>query len=787
MAAEKPQSPLPVRVARILGWPALYGLLAAGAFSWPSLPSHELDPSWRMALGYCFEQGMQFGREVVFTYGPLGFVMGKTYSGLQCWSLIAGQLVLALIAAGAILLPGRRLPGAGRALYFGFFLLFGTGYEDALHILVIALLGFELLRRVESSRPWRGGLIGGVLAGYAQIKFTDFLFATFVVVVVVAYTAWQGRRRAATGLALAYGGAYLGIWLACGQSLLNLPAYFYHSWQISEGYQWAMGFPTPAAALWKALVIVAVLAGYAALHLRLNPQKPRAVANAALLGAFLYLQWKHGFTRPDGHMLGFFICALLPLTAYPALLDDPARLRRTHRAVFIGAMALCLWGVENTLPGLVRRPLTIFQTKVVGNINSLIHWQETREHYRNRLAQEQSDTALPRTRRLVGQASLDVLGHEQGIALFNGFNYRPRPVIQGYCTFTPALVKLNGDFFASARVPQFVLQKVQSIDGRLPAMDDARALLLLAHRYRFVHLEKEHYLWQLAPGPFDPATVEPKPLRTATLEINRPLPVEDLAGQPLWVRIDLQPSLLGKIRRVLYKLPQVMLSVQDVAGITRDYLLPLPQGRSGFIVNPLIEDQEDYRRFAANQLDKRVRALTLKIPRAEAKYFAAAARVELSALPPFPDGASALSAPNADRFRLFQTAPLSYDAPAGMSVEKIDGREVAILHAPSQLVFAVPEGATTVSGMFGFLPAAYTKGGQTNGAHFIVSWSDGTERRHLYQKFLDPLHRAKDRGLQEFSVKLDGISGGRVYLLIDPGPHKSQAWDWAGWTDILIQ
>src|SRR2546428_565274 len=40
---------------RVLGWATLYVLLAAGTFTFPDVPAHDLDPSWRMALGYFYE------------------------------------------------------------------------------------------------------------------------------------------------------------------------------------------------------------------------------------------------------------------------------------------------------------------------------------------------------------------------------------------------------------------------------------------------------------------------------------------------------------------------------------------------------------------------------------------------------------------------------------------------------------------------------------------------------------------------------------------------------------
>ena len=77
MAIENLPPLIPARLSRVLGWSALYFVLVAGIFMFPTMPGPGLDPSWRMALGYMFEHGMQFGRDVIFTYGPLGFIMSK--------------------------------------------------------------------------------------------------------------------------------------------------------------------------------------------------------------------------------------------------------------------------------------------------------------------------------------------------------------------------------------------------------------------------------------------------------------------------------------------------------------------------------------------------------------------------------------------------------------------------------------------------------------------------------------------------------------------------------------
>lgn len=778
---------MPAWLRRVLGWSALYLVLVAAVFNFPLMPASGLDPSWRMALGYIFEHGLQFGRDVVFTYGPLGFIMSKTFSGIQFWPLIAGQLAMAIISATVIIRQGARMTGSSRFVYFGFFLLYGTSYEDALHMMVITILGFELLRESGRGRYFLTALIAAVLAFYAQIKFTDCMLGTFVVLLAGGYSLWRKQTRECLWLLGCYLGFYLAIWVLCGQDLRNLPDYLRASWSISQGYQWAMGFPSPTSPLWKGIVVLLAMAGYAAVHLKLNPDKPRAVANALLLLAFVFLNWKHGFVRADGHMIGHFFCAMLPMAAYPMLLDDSNRFRLLHRWVFVALMVLSAWAIENTLYGVTRGALGIVQGKVWSNIEWVIDWGATRQRYRDALSIERNGADLYQTREQVGSATVDVLGEEQNVLFMNKLNYRPRPVIQSYSTFTPLLAQLNYDFYASDRAPEYVLAKIQTIDERLPTMDDSLALRLLVYRYEFLRTEKGFHLWQKIPGPFDVTKYEPKLLKSETLPLSEFIPIHPFNRHPLWLKLDVQTSLLGSLRSFLYKPPQVQITIQDVNKNSRSFLMPLPMGRTGFIVNPFIDDPSSYMEFAASRSQRLVSTVSVEIAPADRKFFSDSFAYELSALPPPSSGGKYFASVYGHMFHMFRTYPLTYDAHNPFSEVTIDGRIVAVMHAPSLMTFDMVKDAKKISGKFGYLPGAYTNGGRTNGAEFVVYWSNGGEQVELYHKYLDPITNVADQGLQTFEAALNGLNGGRIYLQVKPGPYNDFSWDWTGWTDIEIK
>jgi hypothetical protein len=109
-----------------------------------------------MALGKFFLEDRQFGTEVIFTYGPLGFIMGNTYWGGQWISLAIWQGIVALIVSTILYPNAFRLTGYNRLFYLAFFILVGLSYQDATHLI-------ELLRTGEIHQPYSVCDVGGVV------------------------------------------------------------------------------------------------------------------------------------------------------------------------------------------------------------------------------------------------------------------------------------------------------------------------------------------------------------------------------------------------------------------------------------------------------------------------------------------------------------------------------------------------------------------------------------------------------------------------------------------------
>ena len=623
----------------------LFVLLVATFFDYPPPPTFGLDPSWSMALVHFFHEGLQFGPDVVFTYGPLGFLFSKQLHHVALLGpVLLARLVICGFFALVVIHGARRLTPPRRLAYFTFFVLAtslspgGSEALEALYWMIIAIVGFELIDERGTDSPAAACARALLCALLAGIKFTFLIGVVFFLLLAALRSSLLGRWSRALLLVSAFAAGYVAVWLGSGQHLPNLARYLLTSWEIAGGYHAAMTLHTPAFPFWLGLGALGGLALYAVLYLERSRHRPGGIFRFVGLAAFVYLTWKQGFVRSDGHMLIFFVGALLPVVAFPALLNDESRRQRLAQVVLILTAVLALGGIYRVDAQLKRGNVVLeapahLYRKLRQEAQLLGRPVAYRSEYAGQIDAEKRRRDLPATRSRVGESSMDVLGYEPAIALYNGFTYRPRPVLQSHLVYTPSLARLNDDFYGSDRAPAYALLKIQTIDGRFPPLDDALLLRSFIHRYDYVHTERAYQLWkQRARGRregSDPLRV----LRRATLRLNEPLLLEGLKDSRLWATLRLRPSWAGHIRDAVYKLPLVKLLIEDTTGRRSTFRLTLPQAAIGFIVNPVIEDSGDYACFATGTAKRQVHALTVQVQPQDVAFFSGTADLELAELP----------------------------------------------------------------------------------------------------------------------------------------------------------
>src|SRR3990172_4967501 len=72
-------------------------ILTLGIWTMPGLlesPTFGLDPSWRIGLNMAMMKNFQFGRDIVFTSGPLGYIVQPTFVDFTLWAISSSFTVI---------------------------------------------------------------------------------------------------------------------------------------------------------------------------------------------------------------------------------------------------------------------------------------------------------------------------------------------------------------------------------------------------------------------------------------------------------------------------------------------------------------------------------------------------------------------------------------------------------------------------------------------------------------------------------------------------------------------
>lgn len=745
-------------------------------------PDVDLDPSWRLMLGYAFEHHLQFGRDFIFTYGPLGFLLTNANDGRHLAVMLVWNFCVAGGFAWAFMVLIRRFSLARQVVAYVFLLTLAREKED-LYVFILLLAGFSLLR---AAAPGRRQIVV-TMVFFAILSLTKFTFGMLAGVIVAACVAqawWERRRSDAIWLGATYAATFLGLWMLCRQNPLNLPAYLFHSVEISLGYAAAMSLPTPDRAFLLAIATVGGLLVHALCKVFVAGDRRRGLVHAAVFAFATFVIWKHGFVRADGHMIYFWDFAMFCGVFSPLLLPGASARNSWADGVAAAAGITAFFGLAFNFPVQVTYALETLNADLRERIGELAAPRDFAAKLRQGWTDAVEKNSLKRTREAVGNATVDVLSFYQGIAILNGLNFAPRPVPQGYSAYTPRLAALNAAHYESAGAPEWVLQRTETINGQFPTLDDAALLPALLRNYEFRSEDGTYLLWQKSTPANRYDRFRPTPGPTKRGRLEQPVPLDDLAGRNIWARLHLHPTLLGRLRAFFYKPAELTLDFADNTGHTETFRLNPNLAPSGFLLNPLLRDRFDWMRFLRGLPCLRAQSITVKVADGSRAYFRRDFDYEFDGLPEAPHRQTEQDALLLAQTGKFENLPVSVSAAAPLGPAICGGEPAVLVHAPCEMTFNVERGATSLHGRFGIADNAYTGDAHTEGARVVVEWTDLAGTRTLFERRLDPLHNAGDRGLQELNVDLKGLGPG--ILTIRDAIATSNKWAWTVWRDVAV-
>jgi glycosyltransferase involved in cell wall biosynthesis len=596
-----------------------------------------LDPSWQRAFDLFLVQDRQSGTESVFTYGPLCALHSAFWMPNTFWARIVLQDgLIKLIGAGFFVAAAFAMRGwIERIAWFVLIGLVHQAQDPAVYFVIASAAAVSLARR---------RLVGPALflaaALFAELGFVKFTFQMLagVGVILIAFeTAARGSYRAALGWLAIFAAAYLTFWIAADQSPANLPAYWRGSLEIVEGYGKAQGRDKMGELHFVALVIAGLVAAAGAARLWASRASPRSVAICALTAATMFLAHKAAHIRAPRSEVLVDAASVVPLLFLVGLEPQAARRRLPYGLARALALAACVFALAHTrAAGLTER----FGWRAFAGYASESAWRKVklaagaRAKRAERLAADAAlarKVALPRTVAEVGDASIDVLGVHQGIAVLNGLNYRCRPVLQSYSVHTPYLDRINTAYFEGPSAPDYALVRLTAFGGMMPMALDYGATEAVLRRYRPVLSEDGFLLLRRDPERAARPVAAPEVLLSRELAVDQWLEVPEFGERALRLAIEVEETTFSKVRTFLLRGPKPQIDLRLSDGRMLSYRFMPKMSPEGWLIHPFANSHLELVRWMCGSDTGRVVALRWRVPREVQGLFEESAHVRLTA------------------------------------------------------------------------------------------------------------------------------------------------------------
>ncbi len=570
------------------------------------------DSGSQAAYEYWTLHGFAYGKDIFQNVGPLGFLSyPKIYTGflsktkLLLHVLLMGSLIVLLLRSSEGMAVERRL---------ALLIVTGSFAVGPAALYVLLLLGVQQLMAAVRRRVV---LPAAALLALLALAHGTYLFIALLGVAAAIVCQLFARR---VGLAAIMAAAFLvslfAIWAAAGQSLGNLPTFFYGMATFSSGYNDAMSLYLSSAidaAGFLALIGCTFLIARAALaSVRKNPLDVAGIARQLLWSGtelvILLIVWKHGIVRDDDyHVASFFHYLAIGLVG--ALFARSFPVDGAPNTPIATTTLL-----RNPQPGMLYRPARIaagilaaglvisLLPKMVGTFVGII---DIPHHFARLDAELRRNTApmqFPRTRALVGQDSISYFGNFPAPMLYNGLNYFSMPSTVSFASWNDRIVNADAAFFRDDQhAPSYLFVALDTADGRLVAQDSALAQLEILHRYEARSFQSDRLGLDYAPhrGKLLLRRVNNRrplfkvPISERDVRVGDWIEVPHASPNPMWVRVEVGRGILASLVALVYKPPQYRIEMVFKNGTRHAYKFVPQMAVMGFLMNPLILENED--------------------------------------------------------------------------------------------------------------------------------------------------------------------------------------------------
>ena len=558
----------------------------------PVMPSQaELDPSWVIGINQAVAQKMRFGQEIIFTFGPYASIYTKGYhpatehleliGSLYLATLYSLVLVSVLWRANAVLISGMWLLLAG----------FTTSY-DSLFFSYGLLVGIYTLHTIsgDTHKTAQGRLKNAIIIAflfsgfglYPLIKGTLFAFYFAIAFIAILFCLWNKKWLYALLIPSSTALSMVAFWLLSGQQLGDLASYYTSISSIIAGYSDAMSSKGNG---WE-IITYGITSLLLCLYILIRGcLYPKNIYLFLIFSLFLFINFKAGFVRHDQHSL---MCGIA--VVFSALLIFNIFPSKIAFALTLLAGIVLLQTEGSHKQAVISSAFEQLQTTYIRSWNGA--QLRIKHHDKIESQFKQSLDALAQLRPLpLLSGKSDIYPFDQAYLLASGNSWVTRPIFQSYSAYNSKLSELNDEFLKGAQAPDNIFFRLATIDGRLPASDDGKSWSTLLRLYHPISSNKDYVILRKNSGE---ATVgKISEINSKTYPVNTWIELPT-ATHNLYASINISPTLLGRIKTLLFKSSELGIAARLEDGSIKQFRLIPGMASSNFLLSPLIEETMEF-------------------------------------------------------------------------------------------------------------------------------------------------------------------------------------------------
>ena len=529
--------------------------------------STNIDPSWVLGINLANRIGLEFGTELVFTYGPLGWLPRPL--ALDAYT-ITGYMVYtaAIIAVLSFILLyalSARYPlWIAVAATYAVMAAASPSFLSELVIVIAFVLAVLTLQGVVNGAAarWMPVVLGVIGGAQMLVKFGTGLMTVGIALALAVFGSSSVRQaliRTAGAIGAAIG-VFLGLWLVSGQSIGAVDDYVVRSLQLATEFI-EMGVDSLGRA-WEYVAAAGLVAAIALALAWSGPVGKRSPATwglLILLGTVTWQMFRTGFVRHDrSHVITFFwFIAVVALVI-------PWRARIRYLPLAIAGAALLLLGASLNVPAVQ----TLDPTSNMRAFFSDARLALSSDARTQALAQARVDARANYDASDAVLAALDdgpthTDSYQTTFVWAYDLDWRPVPIFQSYSAYSEQLDQVNADHLARPDGPHNVLRASEkAIDGRFRPFETPRYTYEMMCRFS-TEIVDGH--WQVLER--SPETRCGEPVSLGVVEARSgalvPVPAPSSPDALVVAKIDVERSLAYSLLRRLFKPPPTSIVLDD--------------------------------------------------------------------------------------------------------------------------------------------------------------------------------------------------------------------------------